>query len=747
MNFVTDLAIILIAASIFIIISKVLKQPPILGYIIAGFLVSPHLGLVPISNMEDVYEWSAIGIIFLMFAHGMEFSFKKLLKVGSAACVTAGIKCIGMFALALFIGTTVGWSIQESIFIGGLLSMSSTPVINKAYEDLGLKEKPYSPVLFGSLVFQDMIAILMMVLLSTFAARQQFAGEEMLIALGKFGFFILLWSVVGIYAIPSILNKAHKYLNNEIILIIAIGLCFLMVTVAHLAGFSSALGAFVMGSILSETIESERMERVMSSIKDLFGAIFFISVSMMVDISGIGNRWPFIFVYSIIAMLGIIVFSTIGALLSGQGIRNSIHISFSLAQLGEFAFIIAALGCAFEIIPQYTYPIIICVSLVTTFLTPYMIKAAGPVSDWLYRVLPEKIIKKLEPAKDDMARKESTAAQNEWRHLLRSYFERMMFFGIILSAIIIFSKKYFQDFIVNSFPYKSPEIKEWIVFALTLIVMLPFLYGFAINNKSEQRSAELLIKHNPHSKWLIKALNIIKIFLASGFLVITIVKLVHVSTWVYLFMVTVFVFALFLAHRSSRRFTQIEDRFFSNLHDKERRERAAKPITTSVSDKLKGYDVHIESVKISPNFSYIGKTLREMPFRHVSGVNIMEIAHGDKHIRIPRGSEPIYPHDTVVAVGTTEQLENFKSIIEQNSPQPEKQETSKFVVQRLDIEKDSFLAGKSLKESDLRASGCLVVSILRDDKFITNPKQDDFIMEGDKVWIAGEQESCEWFLN
>lgn len=747
MNFVTDLAIILIAASIFIIISKVLKQPPILGYIIAGFLVSPHLGLVPISNMEDVYEWAEIGVIFLMFAHGLEFSFKKLLKVGSGASITAGIKCLGMFALGFLMGSLAGWSIQERIFIGGLLSMSSTPVINKAYDDLGLKEKPYAPVLFGSLVFQDMIAILMMVLLSTFAASQQFAGEEMLMALGKFGFFILLWSVVGIYAIPSILSKAHKYLNNEIILIIAIGLCFLMVTVANLSGFSSALGAFVMGSILSETIESERMERVMSSIKDLFGAIFFISVSMMVDISSIGSQWPYIIVFSAEAMLGIIVFSTIGALLSGQGIRNSIHISFSLAQLGEFAFIIAALGCSFEIIPNYTYPIIICVSLVTTFLTPYMIKAADPVSDWLYRVLPDKFIKNLEPTNDSKPHKESTAEQNEWHHLLRSYFERMMLFGIILSAIIIFSKKYFQDFIVNTFSYKSPEISEWIVLSLTLLVMMPFLYGFAINNKSEQHSAELLIKHNRKAKWVIRALNVIKIFLAAGFLVLAIVNLIHVSIWVYILMVTVFVFALLLAHHSSRRFTQIEDRFFSNLHDKERRERAAKPITTSVSDKLKGYDVHIESVKISPDFSFIGKTLREMPFRHVSGVNIMEIAHGDRHIRIPRGSEPIFPHDTLVAVGTTEQLENFKSIIDKNSPKVEKQEQSKFVVQRLDIGKDSFLAGKSLKESDLRASGCLVVSILRDDKFITNPKQDDFIMEGDKVWIAGEQESCEWFLN
>ncbi len=747
MNFVTDLAIILIAASIFIIISKVLKQPPILGYIIAGFLVSPHLGLVPITNMEGVYEWAEIGVIFLMFAHGLEFSFKKLLKVGSGASITAGIKCLGMFALGFLMGSLAGWSTQERIFIGGLLSMSSTPVINKAYDDLGLKGKPYAPVLFGSLVFQDMIAILMMVLLSTFAARQQFAGEEMLMALGKFGFFILLWSVVGIYAIPSILSKAHKYLNNEIILIIAIGLCFLMVTVANLSGFSSALGAFVMGSILSETIESERMERVMSSIKDLFGAIFFISVSMMVDISSIGSQWPYIIVYSAEAMLGIIIFSTIGALLSGQGIRNSIHISFSLAQLGEFAFIIAALGCSFEIIPYYTYPIIICVSLVTTFLTPYMIKAADPVSDWLYRVLPSKFIQKLEPTNDGKPHKESTAEQNEWRHLLRSYFERMLLFGTILSAIIIFSKKYFQDFIANTFSCKSPEISEWIALSLTLLVMMPFLYGFAINNKTEQHSAELLIKHNRNAKWQIRALNIIKIFLASGFLVLTIVNLIHVSIWVYILMVTVLVFALLLAHHSSRRFTQIEDRFFSNLHDKERRERAAKPITTSVSDKLKGYDVHIESVQITPNFSYIGKTLREMPFRHVSGVNIMEIAHGDRHIRIPRGSEPVFPYDTLVAVGTTEQLENFKSIIDKNSPQIEKAEKSKFVVQRLDIEKDSFLAGKSLKESDLRASGCLVVSILRDDKFITNPKQDDFIMEGDKVWIAGEQESCEWFLN
>ena len=381
LNLVADLAVILIAAGIFTVISRALKQPPILGYIIAGFLVSPHLGLLPaISSVESVEQWSEIGIIFLLFALGLEFSFKKLLKVGSSALITAGTNCIGMFMVGLTVGSVLGWSTMESLFLGGMMSMSSSSVIIKAFNDLGLKKKPYAPLVFGSLIVQDLIAVVLMVLLSTLAVSNRFSGSEMVWNLAKLAFFIILWFLVGIFVIPSLLKRARNYLNDEILLIISIGLCFGMVTLATAVGFSSALGAFVIGSILAETIEGEHIEHLVSGIKDLFGAIFFVSVGMMIDPAIIGQHWGTILVIALLAVGGIMTFITIGALLAGKSLDTAVHTGFSLAQLGEFGFILASLGVSLGVMRGFIYPVIIAVSVLTTFATPFMIKAADPAS-------------------------------------------------------------------------------------------------------------------------------------------------------------------------------------------------------------------------------------------------------------------------------------------------------------------------------------------------------------------------------
>ena len=290
-DLVTELAIILIAAGVTTVISKALKQPLILGYIIAGFIVGPNLGLFPQFGQETVKDWSEIGIIFLLFSLGLEFSFKKLLKVGSSALIMACTICVGMFFVGIVVGNVIGWSTMESVFLGGLMSMSSTTVILKTYNDLGLKNKPYATLIFGSLVFEDLIAVLLMVLLSTMAVSNQFAGGEMVLALAKLAFFLILWFLVGIFLIPTLFRRAKKYLSEEILLVVSIGLCFGMVVMANAVGFSSALGAFVMGSILAETIEGEHIVKLTSSIKDLFGAIFFVSIGMLVDPVVIGEHW------------------------------------------------------------------------------------------------------------------------------------------------------------------------------------------------------------------------------------------------------------------------------------------------------------------------------------------------------------------------------------------------------------------------------------------------------------------------
>lgn len=743
MNLVTTLAVILIAAAIFTVLSRVFKQPLILGYIVAGFLVGPNLGLVPDLSMEVVHQWSEIGIIFLLFALGLEFSFKKLIKVGSSALITACMKCFGMFFVGLLLGSAMGWTTIESIFVGGLLSMSSTTIIIKAYDEMGLKSRPHSTLLFGSLVFEDLIAVLLMVLLSTIAVTQSFDGGAMMSALLKLGFFMILWFLVGIFAVPSLLKWAHKYMNDEICLITAIGLCFLMVWLAELVGFSSALGAFVMGSILSETVEGERIEHSIGNIKDLFGAIFFVSVGMMVDPVVIGQYWLPIVIITLAFMLGILIFSTSGALLTGQGLKNAVHVGLSLTVLGEFAFIIAGLGCDMGVMRSFFYPVVVTVSVITSFTAPYVIKAADPFSDWLVRVLPAKVVEKLSPSAD-AHKANSATAENEWKIFLKNYFLRILLFGVLIAAVMLGAESFLGNWVANLLPHASTNTQGWVATIITLVVALPFLYGFVMNSAVQKSATEKLIRERRHNRYLLQALSVARGLGAAIFAMLIFVIFVDPNGFTLLAVLAVSLVMLFIVRKSTRRFTLIEDRFMENFNEKERMERAAMPVTTSLQDKLNAYDVHIDSVEISPNFAFVGKPLREMPFRHLAGVNIVELMRGERYIRIPRGDELIFPHDILLAVGTTEQLAAFAKIVEENTSADEAHRHADFGVHTIDLEESSPFAGKTLRESGLRASGCLVVSILRGEELITNPKPDERLEVGDHLWVAGEKSSLDF---
>ena len=746
LNLVADLALILIAAGVFTVISRALKQPLILGYIIAGFIVSPHLGLFPtITSTESVKQWSEIGIIFLLFALGLEFSFKKLLKVGSSALITAGTICLGMLILGITAGSIMGWSIMESIFLGGLMSMSSTTVIIKAYDDMGLKNKPYATLIFGTLVVEDLIAVLLMVLLSTLAVSSKFSGGEMVLSLVRLAFFLILWFLVGLYVIPLLLKKAKKYLNDEILLIISIGLCFGMVALANLAGFSSALGAFVMGSILAETVEGERIEHLLTGIKNLFGAIFFVSVGMMIDPAIISAHWGVILLLAALAILGLLTFSTTGSLLAGQGLDNSVHVGFTMAQLGEFSFIIASLGCSLGVMRGFIYPVIISVSVLTTFAAPFMIKAGDPVSRWLQAKLPASVLAKINPAPDTVG-KASSAEHNEWAGLLKSYAIRVVLYSVILVAILILSRTLLGKAADALLPFLNPTVRKAICLGITLLVMLPFLYGLAITNGSINTHASKLLKERPQNKWPILSLLFIRILIAVSFILMAITSYFNLGAWGVLIAILAGLLIIFIAKVSVRNLSGLEKRFLENLNARDELERKKSPVATSVRDKMSKYDIRTTAVEVSPDFAYIGKSLREMPFRKSAGVNIIKIQRGSQNIEIPSGNEPIYPYDRLIAVGTPAQLEAFTDSLKENTHiVPDEAGDSDFVVLKIDLNQESYLTGKSLREADMRKGGCMVISIQHGNSIITNPGADFRFTEGDTVWIAGNAKSCEWY--
>ena len=750
LNLVADLAVILIAAGIFTVISRALKQPPILGYIIAGFLVSPHLGLLPaISSVESVEQWSEIGIIFLLFALGLEFSFKKLLKVGSTALITAGTNCIGMFMVGLMVGSALGWTTMESLFLGGMMSMSSSSVIIKAFNDMGLKKKPYAPLVFGSLIVQDLIAVVLMVLLSTLAVSNKFSGSEMVWNLAKLAFFIILWFLVGIYVIPTLLKKARKFMNDEILLIISIGLCFGMVSLATAVGFSSALGAFVMGSILAETIEGEHIEHLVSSIKDLFGAIFFVSVGMMIDPTVIGEHWGTILVIALLAMAGIMTFITIGALLAGKSLDTAVHTGFSLAQLGEFGFILASLGVSLGVMRGFIYPVIIATSVLTTFATPFMIKAADPASLWLHRNLPAKILNRLNTS-DDESGTESSAEKSEWKKFLTAYATRIVLYSIILIAVLIGSHSFLENLLAKVMAGLSPALIKWTGVIVTLVVMAPFLYGLAVQRGSLQAHVKKLLQEKDSNKWPLLSLMVLRLLIAVSFILVFISSKFDLTWWMVLLIVAATLTLLRILPRYIK-MSGLEDRFISNLNARETEQRRNAPVTTTIQEKLSGYDIHLDAFYLSPDSSYVGHKLRDIPFRSTTGVNIVKIVRGARSILIPNGDEHVYPYDRLLAVGTSSQIADFAKLMEHEVVDPENLrlqasgDDQDFAVEVIPVSEGSFLRDKALKDLSMRESGCMVLSVLRDNEFITNPKADFRFKDGDTVWIAGEKESCEFF--
>lgn len=744
-HLVADLALILIAAGLFTIISKALKQPLILGYIIAGFVVGPHLGLFPkLTSMTAVNEWSEIGIVFLLFALGLEFSFKKLLKAGSSALIVAGCMCIGMFTIGFSVGNAMGWTTMESIFLGGMMSMSSTTIIIKAYTDLGIKEKSYATLVFGTLVVEDMIAILLMVLLSTLAISNKFSGSEMLMGLGKLLFFLILSFLVGIYIVPTMLKKAKAYLTDEILLIVSIGLCFGMVSLASYAGFSSALGAFLMGSILSESIEGERIEKLVAGIKDLFGAIFFVSVGMMVDPVVIGQHWGTVLVLTVVAMSGIVLIGTTGSIIAGNDLNDSVHTGFSLAQLGEFSFIIAGLGCTLGVLRDFIYPVIIAVSVITTFTTPYMIKAADPAYDFLLKKLPTKLLARINS--NAGGGESSKAEKGLWNLLLRSFALRVLLYGVILVALLMASKLYLDPVLDKVLPSLGENIRGLICVCTTLLMMSPFLYGLGVTGGSINKYSRKLLHENDRNKWPILSLICLRILIATAFVIAVITSHFTLSGWVTLLILLGGFVTFFSARFSVRKFSNLEEHFLSNLNEKEELARRRAPVTSSVKEKMAGYDVHSEVFVVSPDFALIGKKLCELPFRNQTGVNILKIQRGSRNIVIPSGDEVIYPHDRIVAVGTSEQLSKFSDLLTSDTHVSEETETE-FCVDAFTIGEESYLLGKSLMETDMRKSGCMVISVLHGDDFITNPRPDMRFSLGDVVWMAGERASISFYVD
>ena len=567
LRLVADLALILTSAGVVTVIFKLLKQPLVLGYLVAGFLVGPHLHIFPtVTDVSDVEVWSEIGIIFMMFSVGLEFSFKKLMSVGSKAFLTAFIGIIGMIGVGALLGFIMGWGVMESIFLGGMLSMSSTAIIVKAFDDMNLKDKPFASLTTVVLIIQDIVAVVMMVLISTVAAsKNNGAGREMLMSIVKLVFFLILWFVVGIYLIPTLLRKFKKYINNENLLIISIGLCFAMVIIANSVGFSSALGAFVIGSILAETDESDRIEHLTESIKNLFCAIFFVSVGMMIDPQVLLQYWKLILSLVIITLVVKAFVCSAAAVVAGSNLEDSVKSGFTLSQIGEFAFIIASVAVAQHVMPSYIYPVIIASSVITTFTTPYWIKLATPV----YNGLEKRMSPKTKSALDEYALfGSSNEGKKNWSSIIKSTITNVLVFSVLSFATLAVMFEFVIPF-VKKLPYVE-MIPQWGFNTMAavgcLVAVSPFLFGIVRNSPKVHELYRNLVKENRANMLAVIVWTLIRFVIVFYFVFSILVKFFKFTKWVIVLIALAVIFLLVLSRHNLNRFTKLERNFKTNLN-------------------------------------------------------------------------------------------------------------------------------------------------------------------------------------
>lgn len=727
---ISDLGLILMTAAVAVLLFKKIKQPLVLGYLIAGFLAGNHFDFFPsVKDIKSVEVWAEIGVIFLLFSLGLEFSFKKLMKVGGTASITAITQIIAMVTIGYLVGQWIGWKPMDSIFLGVILSISSTTIILKTFDELGVKTQKFAGIVIGSLIVQDIVAILMMVLLSTIAVSQQFSGAELLQSVFKLLFFLTIWFVGGIFFIPTLLKKAKSLLTDEMLLIISLALCLMMVILAANVGFSPALGAFIMGSIIAETTQAEHIEHLVKPVKDLFGAVFFVSVGMLINPGTLYEYALPVAVLTLVVILGQSISSTIGALLSGQPLKQSVQTGMSLSQIGEFSFIIATLGMTLNATSDFLYPIVVAVSAVTTFTTPFMVKFATPFSEYLEKKLPRKWTKKIERYS---ANAQSIKSVSNWQIVVRAFLTQVIIHSVIIVAIILVSSKFILPLVKGS-PFGN-------IFGalITLIIISPFLWALSLRRVAVKEVAILREERKYRGPVLMMILlRMLLTLFYIGFLL----NIFFSPIIAFIALIAAVVVYIVFPKKLNAQYHKIENHFLENLNAREiiKAKRSRSHLTP--------WDGHMTTFDIAATSNIAGKTLDELRIREKMGINIAFIKRGEIMINIPNKNERLFPGDEICVIGTDNQVKEFKSYLYQNEIEiPEKATETDIILKQLELDEEEFI-GKNIKDSQLREkTKGLIVGIERKGKRILNPESSLILEKNDILWVVGSKKLLTTFF-
>jgi monovalent cation:H+ antiporter-2, CPA2 family len=728
---VSDLALILIIAGIVTVIFKFLRQPLVLGYIIAGVLTGPYVTFVStVSNIESVEFWGKIGVVFLLFGLGLEFNFRKLKKVGGTGFITVFFEAVIMFSMGFLVGKVLGMHHSASLFLGGMLSISSTSIIIKAFDDLGLKNRKFTQSVFGVLVVEDVVAVLMLVLLPAIAVGKNFDGGELLSKILWLSFFLLFWFTVGIFFIPTMFRKLKRFLTDETLIIVSLGLCLMMVAITLKAGISEALGAFVMGSILSGTVQSEKIIKLTRPIKDFFGAIFFVSVGMLVDPHVAVDYWPLILLITITVLLAKPLSATIGFLFGGQTLKNAIQSGICLCQIGEFSFIIASVGRNLKIMDSYIYPVIVMVSLLTTFITPYWIKLADPLFNTIYkRSKPQwrTVMDRLGTGRTTLDK------ESDWHKLLQSYFIRIFIYAGWIIFVIIFFTRFATPFVKNHL--NLPFSVEALMLILNILVMSPFLYGL-LRRKDGKGLFEHIWEDKKFARGPLLFMKIIKYLLAILAVTYTVSYYITGGYGAILIIVACVIVVIVVSKNIKSYYNRIENRFLTNLNS-ESGGRRPLIIPRELADEL-----HIDKSEVEPNSYLCGKTIGEIHREKRTGALVVRIVRGGRIINLPSKNELIFPGDIVVLLGNDTQMNSFRMLTESTAEPCNLSDIDADIeLCQVTLSAGSPLLGENTNITNfMERFGLLIVGLEKSgNNSLITPNSSVRFEEKDTVWIVGNK--------
>lgn len=739
-HLIQDLALILMVAGLVTLLFKKLRQPLVLGYIVAGFLVSPHMPyLMSVVDKADIQTWADIGVMFLLFSLGLDFSFKKILKMGMAPVIAALTIIFCMMALGTGVGTMFGWSRMNCLFLAGMLAMSSTTIIYKALDDLGLRQQRFAGLVMSVLILEDVLAIVMMVMLSTIARGANPDGSMMVESVGKIVFFLVLWFVVGIFLIPPFLRKTRRLMNDETLVVVALGLCCAMAVLSTTVGFSSAFGAFVMGSILAETIEADKITTVVEPVKNLFGAIFFVSVGMLVDPAILVSYAVPILVLVLTILVGQAIFGTMGFMLSGQPLKTAMRCGFSMAQIGEFAFIIASLGLSLRVISDFLYPVVVAVSVITTFLTPYMMKAAIPCYEFMERRLPRKWIRRL----DHMGAIHHTTQteNNHWRALLKAMAWNVVIYSILSVAVVAIMLSLFLPFMRRLLP--GWELHWWangITGILTVAMISPFLRSMIMKKNHSEEFKALWTESRLNRLPLIFTV-LVRVAIGAGFIFYICNYLSRFQNALIITIALVVILLMALSRRLKHRSIRLERLFVQNLRSRDIEAQVSGKRRPLFEGHLLDRDIHISEFIVPVDSLWAGKTLAQLKLGNRFGVHVSSILRGSHRINIPDGNMMLFVGDKLQAIGNDEQLNIMNAAMQAELlPEDADIEHREMKLQKLVITADSPLVGKTLKESNVRQRyNFMVVGVEEGQKNLTMMNPNRRFEVGDIVWVVGEE--------